>query len=203
MAVGSGYGDHFKTISSSNFEQSLKVSHLSIPAWLYVVYALSWRNCDSTKWLYAAALLYYPSLCFSKLALAEFIRSLTPSTRDQLFARIMECLMGVWALVAMFGTAFECRTPRTWNVWNGQCIDLVGTHCIAYAHPMNWDSADLTSIHSSRGITTFASRISSPNCCSSCKVSSWFCASRHHWKSDWLLRVSLLREDCWLLQLFL
>ena len=77
------------------------------------------------QWIYVASILYYPSLCFSKLSLAEFIRGLTPSTGDQLFARVVEGVTVVWALVAIFGTAFECSVPRTWNAWNGKCFDMV------------------------------------------------------------------------------
>ncbi|KAJ5587743.1 uncharacterized protein N7459_003508 [Penicillium hispanicum] len=103
MAVGSGYGDHYKTVSSANFDQVM-------------------------KWLYAATILYYPSLCFSKFALVEFIRGLTPSSGDQLLARIVEGLTGAWTLVAVFGTAFQCSPPRTWDFWSGKCFDMTAWH---------------------------------------------------------------------------
>jgi hypothetical protein len=55
-----------------------------------------------------------------------FIRSLTPSAKDKWLARGAEAIVYTWAVVAIFGTAFECSVPRTWDLWNGQCFNLVG-----------------------------------------------------------------------------
>lgn len=64
---------------------------------------------------------------FSKLSLVVFIRSLTPSAKDKWLARGVEAIVYVWAVVAIFGTAFQCSLPRAWDFQNGQCINLVGS----------------------------------------------------------------------------
>ncbi|KAI2707941.1 hypothetical protein CBS147333_4523 [Penicillium roqueforti] len=100
LAVGSGYGKHFKDVSSANMQQVMKD-------------------------LFAGSLLYLLSLMFSKLSLVVFIRSLTPSAKDKWLARGVEAIVYVWAVVAIFGTAFQCSLPRAWDFQNGQCINLL------------------------------------------------------------------------------
>jgi hypothetical protein len=63
---------------------------------------------------------------FSKLSLVVFIRGLTPSAKDKWLARGVETIVYVWAVVVIFGTAFQCSLPRTWDFQNGQCFNLVG-----------------------------------------------------------------------------
>ena len=75
--------------------------------------------------LYTAVLLYILSLTFSKLSLAVFIRSLTPSAKDKWLARGVEAIVYVWAIVAIFGSAFQCSVPRAWDFWQGQCFNVV------------------------------------------------------------------------------
>ncbi|KAJ6087398.1 hypothetical protein N7467_006312 [Penicillium canescens] len=100
LAVGSGYGKHFKDVSSADMEQVMKN-------------------------LFAGSLLYLLSLMFSKLSLVVFIRSLTPSPKDKWLARGVEAIVYAWAVVAIFGTAFQCSLPRTWDFQNGQCFNLL------------------------------------------------------------------------------
>ncbi|KAJ5185791.1 hypothetical protein N7491_006338 [Penicillium cf. griseofulvum] len=100
LAVGSGYGKHFKDVSSAEMELVMKN-------------------------LFVGSLLYLLSLIFSKLSLVVFIRSLTPSAKDKWLARGAEGIVYTWAVVAIFGTAFECSLPRTWDFWNGQCFNLL------------------------------------------------------------------------------
>ncbi|KAJ5211545.1 uncharacterized protein N7498_003191 [Penicillium cinerascens] len=100
LAVGSGYGKHYKDVSGAELDQVMKN-------------------------LFAGSLLYILSLVFSKLSLAVFIGSLTPSSKDKWFARVAKTIVYVWAIVAIFGTAFQCSVPRTWDFWNGQCFDLL------------------------------------------------------------------------------
>lgn len=40
-------------------------------------------------------------------------------------ALFVEAVIGIWAVVAFFGSAFQCASPRTWDVWNGECFSLV------------------------------------------------------------------------------
>ncbi|CAL5871436.1 uncharacterized protein PFLUO_LOCUS5686 [Penicillium psychrofluorescens] len=98
LAVESGYGKHLKDVSGANLVQVMKN-------------------------LYAGSLLYILSLMFSKLSMVVFIRSLTPSSRDKWLARGVEAIVYAWATVAIFGSAFQCTVPHTWDIWNGQCFD--------------------------------------------------------------------------------
>ncbi|CAI7567762.1 unnamed protein product [Penicillium viridicatum] len=100
LAVGSGYGKHSKDVSSADMEQVMKN-------------------------LFAASLLYLLSLTFSKLSLVVFIRGLTPSAKDKWLARGVEVIVYAWAVVAIFGTAFQCSLPHTWDFQNGQCFNLL------------------------------------------------------------------------------
>ncbi|KAJ5611132.1 hypothetical protein N7510_007851 [Penicillium lagena] len=99
LAVGSGYGNHYKAVSSPEADQVMKN-------------------------LFAGSLLYILSLAFSKLSLAIFIRNLTPSLKDKKLARAVETIIYAWAVVAIFGTAFQCSLPRTWDFWKGQCFNV-------------------------------------------------------------------------------
>lgn len=79
----------------------------------------------STQNMYSASLLYILSVCTSKLSLAIFVRGLTPVSRDHFLARLVEITVNIWGVIAIFGTAFQCAVPRTWDFWNGNCFDLV------------------------------------------------------------------------------
>ncbi|KAJ5379216.1 hypothetical protein N7509_012335 [Penicillium cosmopolitanum] len=74
-------------------------------------------------YLYAGSLLYLISLTLSKLSLAVFIRSLTPTSKDKRYALLVEGMICTWAVVTILGTAFQCSLPRTWDFWNGKCFD--------------------------------------------------------------------------------
>ncbi|KAJ6060989.1 hypothetical protein N7444_001685 [Penicillium canescens] len=100
LAVGSGYGKPFKEVSNNQFE-------------------------DVMKYLYTASLLYIVNLTLSKLSLAVFIRSLTPSARDKFVAHVVKGIIYVWAVVVFFGSAFQCEVPRTWDFWNSRCLDIL------------------------------------------------------------------------------
>lgn len=54
-----------------------------------------------------------------------FIRGLTPSAKDKWLARGVEVIVYGWAVVTIFGTAFQCSLPRTWDFQNGRCFNLV------------------------------------------------------------------------------
>lgn len=98
-AVSHGYGYHFATISSQNFEQVMKSQ-------------------------YAAYILYIASLCLSKLSLSTFIRSLTPVHKDHFQAAVLQGLIAVLGVVGVLGTAFQCHLPRPWDYWHGRCFNL-------------------------------------------------------------------------------
>ncbi|KAE8148356.1 hypothetical protein BDV25DRAFT_131303 [Aspergillus avenaceus] len=96
IAVNNGYGTHEATIDAPHFHAIMKSQ-------------------------YSAFLLYILSLYFSKLSLSTFIRNLTPVTRDHLHATVLQILLSVWAIVALFGSAFQCQVPQTWN-YRGRCF---------------------------------------------------------------------------------
>lgn len=73
---------------------------------------------------YAGFLVFTLSLYFSKLSLSVFIRNLTPVSRDHFHATILQILLTIWAVVALFGSAFQCQASRPWDT-SGTCIDLV------------------------------------------------------------------------------
>lgn len=125
LAVASGYGKHYKDVSGAELDQVMKVRIFQL---LMAVHFYSFgmtANVLTEQNLFAGSLLYILSLVFSKLSLAVFIGSLTPSSKDKWLARVAEAIVYVWAIVAIFGTAFQCSVPRTWDFWNGQCFNVV------------------------------------------------------------------------------
>lgn len=42
-------------------------------------------------------------------------------------AAILQAILTIWALVAIFGGAFQCHVPRTWD-YRGDCFDIVTNH---------------------------------------------------------------------------
>lgn len=98
IAVQNGYGTHQATIDEEHLLSILK--------------------CQ-----YAGFLLHILSLYLSKLSLSAFIRNLTPVSRDHYHATILQILLTVWVVVALFGSAFQCQVPHTWDT-RGNCYDL-------------------------------------------------------------------------------
>jgi hypothetical protein len=64
-----------------------------------------------------------------------FIRNLTPIEKDRRLAVVVEAIIGVWAIVTIFGTAFQCSVPRTWDIWNGKCFSVVSGACLPSSDP--------------------------------------------------------------------
>ncbi|EAW17316.1 uncharacterized protein NFIA_072300 [Aspergillus fischeri NRRL 181] len=86
-AVSHGYGYHFATISSQNFDNVMKSQ-------------------------YAAYILYIASLCLSKLSLSTFIRSLTPVHKDHFQAAVLQGLIAVLGVVGVLATIIEIVFSR-------------------------------------------------------------------------------------------
>ncbi|KAJ5291396.1 hypothetical protein N7478_000647 [Penicillium angulare] len=99
LAVGSGYGSHFEEISSPDAVRVMKS-------------------------LYAAFLLYIMSLFLSKMSFVIFIRQFTPVAKGKRLSRGIEITLYVWALTALLGSAFQCKSPP-WDLWHGQCFNLL------------------------------------------------------------------------------
>jgi len=54
-----------------------------------------------------------------------FIRNLTPIAKDRRLAVFVEVIIGIWTIVTIFGTAFQCSVPRTWDIWNRECFSVL------------------------------------------------------------------------------
>ncbi|EAW13293.1 uncharacterized protein ACLA_017400 [Aspergillus clavatus NRRL 1] len=113
-AVAHGFGDHFDTVSTQDFVQVMKAQ-------------------------YAAFILYIGSLCLSKLSLSMFIRNLTPVHKDHLHAAILQGLIVVLAVIAIFGTAFRCQLPRPWDYVYGKCFNLMSFNYFLAASSIGTD----------------------------------------------------------------
>ncbi|PYH63790.1 uncharacterized protein BO88DRAFT_408959 [Aspergillus vadensis CBS 113365] len=103
MAVANGYGYHYSTLTPERFDNMMKSQ-------------------------YAAALLYIPSLYFSKISLSCFIRNLTPTAKDHRVANLVQISVTVMALICLLGTSFQCSVPQTWNYYTGKCMNLIAWH---------------------------------------------------------------------------
>lgn len=75
---------------------------------------------------YAADIMYIASLCFSKVAVIVFVKTIIKTISDK---RILWVLMGaiaVWGVSAEFAAAFQCRLPHPWDYVHGRCFQKVG-----------------------------------------------------------------------------
>ena len=90
------------------------ISGLKNPSW-----------CSLWQEIYAASLLCILGQLFSKLSMVVFIRRLTPSFENKRVGKAVEALIYVWATITFFGSAFSCVAPRTFDFWQGHCVDLV------------------------------------------------------------------------------
>ncbi|KAE8153179.1 hypothetical protein BDV25DRAFT_137083 [Aspergillus avenaceus] len=100
VATTNGYGDHTGAVSRAKQETVMK-SQL------------------------AATLLATLSMLFSKLAMSVFIRNLTPTSRDILYAHIVQGLVVAITAVTLFGSSFQCHWPDTWDYMTNTCINRV------------------------------------------------------------------------------
>ncbi|PLB47473.1 hypothetical protein P170DRAFT_193354 [Aspergillus steynii IBT 23096] len=103
IAVANGYGDRFNEISQSQFDVVMKAQ-------------------------YSANILYIASLYTSKLSLCLFIRNLSPKPRDHFFSNTVQIILAAWAMSTFFVTVFQCHPPRTWDYWQGSCINTAKWH---------------------------------------------------------------------------
>ncbi|KAL6704917.1 hypothetical protein ACN47E_007462 [Coniothyrium glycines] len=72
---------------------------------------------------YAAAILLFASIGFSKLAIIAFVHSLTPSKRHRVVNFGIGIFAAVWMLCAILIVCFECSMPDPWNRTQGRCVD--------------------------------------------------------------------------------
>lgn len=77
---------------------------------------------------FAGGLLYILALALAKLSVCAGFNALSPETGHRRMTLMFVILVIVWAVVAFFGTAFECGSHGTWETGdNISCIDRVRT----------------------------------------------------------------------------
>ncbi|KAG2014504.1 hypothetical protein GB937_006730 [Aspergillus fischeri] len=116
-AVSHGYGYHFATISSQNFDNVMKSQ-------------------------YAAYILYIASLCLSKLSLSTFIRSLTPVHKDHFQAAVLQGLIAVLGVVGVLGDVEE--KGRVCNVIIATIIEIVFSRDVRHSTDPTYDYCPTT-----------------------------------------------------------
>ncbi|XBQ93925.1 hypothetical protein V6000_009380 [Aspergillus fumigatus] len=70
---------------------------------------------------YTAELLLLLVLALSKVSTGNLIRSISPSKSILRWGFMVQIGLGVWTLLALFGTAFQCRAPY-WEYSPSRCI---------------------------------------------------------------------------------
>ncbi|KAF4213152.1 hypothetical protein CNMCM6805_010068 [Aspergillus fumigatiaffinis] len=70
---------------------------------------------------YAAELLLLLVFALSKVSTGNLIRSISPSKSILRWCLMVQVGVGVWALLALFGAAFQCPTPY-WEYSPSRCI---------------------------------------------------------------------------------
>ncbi|KAE8326413.1 hypothetical protein BDV39DRAFT_206056 [Aspergillus sergii] len=121
LATANGYGDRYDTLSETNIEHIMKAQ-------------------------YAATIFFILSMCFSKLALVHFIRSVTPAASDRRVASGLEALITLWAVIGVITSAFQCKPPQSWNYLSGQCFNITAW----------WDYIGVTNILTDGAIIAYA-----------------------------------------------
>ncbi|KAF1949615.1 hypothetical protein CC80DRAFT_256910 [Byssothecium circinans] len=74
---------------------------------------------------YAATMLFFCSIAFSKFTLIAFIHGLTPRQSYRCINYGLGGFSLAWLLVAIFVSAFQCPLPRPWEKARPGCIDYL------------------------------------------------------------------------------
>ncbi|KAF3042759.1 hypothetical protein E8E12_010021 [Didymella heteroderae] len=98
VQCGYGFGKPSATLSSDDIQSSLKAE-------------------------YAATILLFMSLGFSKLAIVAFVHNLTPSKFHRKINYGVGALACLWIMCAVLVAVFQCRVPRTWDRTTTHCAD--------------------------------------------------------------------------------
>lgn len=80
---------------------------------------------DVARGAYAANLLYLLTLALGKASTLLLLNRLTVLRRHKAVVRGIAIFMLMWTIVALFGSAFQCRLPDPWRAEAGRCIDIV------------------------------------------------------------------------------
>ncbi|CAI6332616.1 unnamed protein product [Periconia digitata] len=75
---------------------------------------------------YAATILFFCSIAFSKFVISTFISSLTPKKVHRRINQGFFAFTGLWLLTAVLVSAFRCAPPDPWrNITSLKCIDYL------------------------------------------------------------------------------
>jgi hypothetical protein len=74
---------------------------------------------------YAADLLYIVNLCLVKLSVIVLLHNITPVKFHKRLGLVLGIVTVLWALSAVFATAFQCRLPNPWMTIGNRCYSRV------------------------------------------------------------------------------
>ena len=75
--------------------------------------------------MYAGNILYTASLFFAKCSILISVRAITPVRRHRYAIDALSSLVAVWFISSEFALAFECDTPRPWDIVKSGCHNKV------------------------------------------------------------------------------
>ncbi|KAI8946018.1 hypothetical protein F4801DRAFT_593688 [Xylaria longipes] len=76
------------------------------------------------KALYSGAILGILTLGVAKISLLVSLRMITPINWHRVVIHTVGIFTIAWVLTAVFSTAFQCPSPRQWDILGERCIDL-------------------------------------------------------------------------------
>lgn len=79
----------------------------------------------SVKAEYARDILFILSLSMAKLSSCQNIFLLSPNGMHILFSRIIAWIIGLWMVVCILATAFQCGIQGPWTQGGSHCLDQV------------------------------------------------------------------------------
>ena len=95
------------------------------PQGIFPTFAGCTTGLTTDKAEYAATILLFFSLGFSKLAIVAFLFGLDPPGLRRKLNYGVGVLVCSWMLCASLVAAFQCRTPRPWDRTLKQCLNRV------------------------------------------------------------------------------
>ncbi|OGM45085.1 integral membrane protein [Aspergillus bombycis] len=96
FAVDHGLGRHFEALLSSTLDANNRLT-------------------------YTAQLLFFVVLSLTKISSSNLILSISPTQSIEIYCRITQMAIAGWTVLAIFGSAFQCQTPR-WQYYPSRCL---------------------------------------------------------------------------------
>ncbi|KAH7396207.1 hypothetical protein BKA66DRAFT_606099 [Pyrenochaeta sp. MPI-SDFR-AT-0127] len=72
---------------------------------------------------FSSQILYICALAAAKAAACLFALNLQPHSRSRIVIRTLMGVTTIWTFVSVFGIAFQCKIPHTWNLTSTQCFN--------------------------------------------------------------------------------